>query len=544
MQYRWVALSVTTVGTAMASLDTNIVIIAMPTIARELPGVSLLSLLWILIGYSLVTSVVMLNFGRVSDQFGRVRFFTLGFGVFTLGSALCGLSQNGAELVGFRLVQAIGAALLFANGTAIVTDAFPPHQRGMALGVNQIAIVVGSVSGLVFGGLLTALAGWRSIFFVNVPIGVFGVLWARWRLKELAVTDMGRRIDWIGNAAFALAVALLLLSATFGALQVWSTTTAVAVALLGLLTLGVFVWVERRVPAPMLDVRLFRLRLFAAGNFAIFLNSVARGAFSFVMVFFLQGPPHFLGPLVAGLYLVPVSASLAALAPLSGRLSDRYGSRPFASVGLALSAAGFLLLTTVGASTTFGQLLPGFVMLGAGMGIFASPNRASIMNAVPAQRRGVAAGTSTTLVTAGNTFSLAFAIGILSTVMSVPNLVAVFLGSGTGVSTAVVPFIHAVRLVFIVSAGILLAALVPSLLRGPEYRSPPLVGRHRSDTRPHAIAAIHSSTQAVDPVEVTGARTAQPGSDRYLRRRGIRRKPSEEAAYAFTRPLAGLFDSE
>jgi EmrB/QacA subfamily drug resistance transporter len=486
MQYRWVALSVTTVGTLMASLDTNIVVIALPTIARQLAGVSVLILLWILIGYSLVTAVLILNLGRVADLYGRVRLYTLGFLVFTVGSALCGLSQLGIELVGFRIVQAIGAAFLFANSTAIVTDAFPPHERGMALGINQISIVVGSVSGLVLGGLLTAVAGWRAIFFVNVPIGIFGVLWAHLRLRELAVTERVPRTDWWGNTSFAAGIALVLVGATFGSLKVLSLVFTAVVIALGFVILALFVAVERRVPFPMLDVSLFRNRLFAAGNVSIFLNSLARGTFSFVIVFFLQGPPHLLDPLRAGLYLVPVSAALAASAPFSGSLSDRFGARPFATAGLGLSAAGFLLLTQIGPTTTFLQLLPAFLLVGAGMGIFASPNRASIMNSVPAHRRGVAAGMSTTLVTTGNTFSLAFSIATLSTVMSLGNIVSVFLGGAAGGSnpvSAVGPFVSAVRLVFGISAGLTLAAIIPSALRGHE-QGPRLRGPLRTQS-PH-----------------------------------------------------------
>ena len=476
MQYRWVALSVTTVGTLMASIDTNIVVIALPTIARQLPGVSVIVLLWILIGYSLVTSVLLLSLGRVADLYGRVRLYTWGLVVFTLGSALCGLSELGVELVAFRIVQALGAALLFANSTAIVTDAFPPHQRGMALGINQISIVVGSVSGLVFGGLLTAVAGWRAIFFVNVPIGAFAVVWARWRLKELAVIERGQPVDWPGNATFAGGLTLLLVGVTFGVLRVLSPIGGVLVGAAGLALLAIFVEVERRSRYPMLDVRLFRVRLFAAGNVSIFLNALARGTFAFVMVFFLQGPPRFLDPLSAGLYLAPVSASLAACAPFSGWLSDRYGARGFATGGLALSAVGFLLLTQVGPTTTFLTMLPAFLLVGAGMGFYASPNRASIMNSVPAHRRGVAAGTSTTLVTSGTTFSLAFSIATLSTVMSLGNIVTVFLGRAIGspsTVTAVGPFVSAVHLVFGISAGLVIAAMIPSALRGSEEtRSP------------------------------------------------------------------------
>jgi EmrB/QacA subfamily drug resistance transporter len=486
--YRWTALAVTTVGTLMASLDTNIVVIALPTIARSLPGISILALLWILIGYSLVTSVLLLSVGRLADQFGRVRLFTLGFGVFTIGSALCGFAGSGSELVGFRMVQAVGAALLFANGTAIVTDAFPPHQRAMALGINQVAIVVGSVAGLVLGGLLTSTVGWRWIFFVNVPVGIVAVLIGWWKLRDLAQPERDQPIDWIGNLLFAGGLTLILVAATTGPLDVVGTGVAVALAAAGVLLLAAFVGVERVARAPMFDLRLFRVAAFSGGNVSIFLNALARGAFAFVIVFYLQGPPRFLSPLTAGLYLIPVSAALAATAPLSGWLSDRFGVRPFAVSGLAISAVGFALLTTLGSTTSFLGMLPGFVLVGGGMGLYAAPNRASIMNSVPPNRRGVAAGVSATLIMAASTASLAFAIGVLATTVSLGNLTSVFLGTSAGSgmpSIAVGPFLQAVRLVFAASAVIVTVAIIPAAVGGGSRGGPFRRPRHRL---PHSNA--------------------------------------------------------
>ncbi len=476
--YRWTALAVTTVGTLMASIDTNIVVIALPTIARSLPGISILALLWILIGYSLVTSVLLLSVGRLADQFGRVRLFTLGFAVFTVGSALCGFAGSGGELVAFRMVQAVGAALLFANGTAIVTDAFPPHQRALALGINQVAIVIGSVSGLVLGGLLTATVGWRWIFFVNVPVGIVAVAVGAWKLRDVTPPERDQPIDWLGNVLFAAGLTLVLVAATTGPLDVVSSGAAIALAGAGLLVLAGFVAVERIARAPMFDLRLFRVAAFSGGNISIFLNALARGAFAFVIVFYLQGPPRFLSPLTAGIYLIPVSAALAATAPLSGWLSDRYGVRPFAVSGLGISAVGFAWLTALGTTTPYAGMLPGFLLVGAGMGLYAAPNRASIMNAVPANRRGVAAGISATLIMAASTASLAFAIGILSTTVSLGDLTAVFLGTPTaagGAVAAAAPFLGAVRLVFALSAVVVALAIIPSAIGGGP--SPP-GGRH------------------------------------------------------------------
>lgn len=475
--YKWVALSNTTIGTLMSALDANIVIIALPTIARELPGTSVLSLIWILMGYSLVTAVVLLSFGRLSDQFGRTKLYTLGFGVFTVGSLLCALSQSSFELIGFRMIQALGAGFIFSNSAAILTDAFPANERGRALGINQISIVVGAVSGLVVGGILTSVAGWRWIFFVNVPIGIVGTIWSHYRLRELASLDTVQHIDWAGNLSFAAGLTSILVAVSFTALGVLDVTEFATLLVAGVALLGLFVYVESRVAHPMFDLSLFRLRAFSFSALAMFVNALARGAFSFVMVFYLQSPPHGLTPLAAGLFLVPVSAALAAFGPISGSLSDRYGPRGLASLGLVVSAVGFLLLTQITPDASFAALVPGFVLVGAGMGIFASPNRAAMMNAVPPRRRGIAAGTGTTLINSGTTLSLGLAILIMSRSLPLPSLESIFLGASAGTSGGGVPvteFLGSIHLVFAISAVLLLLCVVPSLLRAePSAVGPP-----------------------------------------------------------------------
>ncbi len=473
IDYKWVALSNTTLGTLMAALDTNIVLIALPTIGRDLPGTTPLEVLWILLGYALITAVFLLSFGRLSDQFGRKRMYTAGFAVFTLGSALCSLSLTGADLVFFRMVQAIGAAFIFANSAAILTDAFPPHERGRALGVNQVSIVVGAVSGLLLGGILTGTLGWRSSFYVNIPIGIFATIWAHYRLRELGELDVSQKIDWAGNVTFALGLSAILIGVTFGALGILPLGGWLGVVALGLVLLGIFGLVERRTAQPMFDFKLFTIRVFTGSSFAMLLNALARGAFTFVVVFYLQGPPRFLSPFAAGVFLVPVSASLAVLGPISGTLSDRYGSRTFAIAGLVVSAVGFLLLTTIGPTTSFLTLLPAFVLIGAGMGLFASPNRASMMSSVPPRRRGVAAGTGTTLINAGQTLSLGIAALILARALPLGSLATIFTGTPSEIPAgfSVTDFMNGVHLVFLISAVLLLIASVPSALR-PENPGP------------------------------------------------------------------------
>ncbi|MGP8078031.1 MAG: MFS transporter [Thermoplasmata archaeon] len=472
MEYKWRVLTNTTVATLMSSLDANIVLIALPTIGRQLAGTSATLLLWILLGYSLLTAVVLLNFGRLSDMFGRVRLYVLGFAVFTAGSALCGFSQTGVELVGFRLVQAIGAGFLFSNSAAIITDAFPPNERGRALGINQVSIVVGAISGLVLGGVITSTIGWRWIFFVNVPIGLVATLRARADLRELAKPESVPRIDWAGNIAFAAGLTLILVAITLGALGELPDDVAILTGLVGGGLLGAFVLIERLEASPMLDLRLFRIRQFAASASAMLLNSLSRGAFTFILVFYLQGPPRFLSPFTAGLFLIPTSASLAAFGPVSGWLSDRYGPRPFLVAGLLVSAVGFLWLTQIGPDESIVGLAFPLILVGAGMGLFASPNRAAMMTAVPPSRRGVASGIGSTLLNAGSTVSLGLTLFIMSSVLSRPEIQAIFLGTARsgGAAVAGAAFLGAIHLIFAVSAALLLLAIVPSVVRG---RTPP-----------------------------------------------------------------------
>jgi len=475
MKYKWLVLSNTTVATLMAAIDTNIVLISLPTIGRELPGTSATTLLWILLGYSLLTAVVLLNFGRLSDMFGRVRLYVLGFAVFTLGSLLCGVSQTGTELVGFRLVQAVGAGFLFANSAAIITDAFPPNERGRALGINQISIVVGAVAGLILGGIITSTVGWRWIFFVNVPIGAIATLRAHWDLHELAPRESKPEIDWVGNIAFAVGLTLILAGVTLGALGDLGSDAAIATVVVGGIVLVVFVWIESWVPVPMLDLSLFRNRVFASTTAATLMNALARGAFTFVLVFYLQGPPRYLDPFTAGLYLIPVSASLATFGPISGWLSDRYGPQEFTILGLVISASGFLWLSTVGASDTFLQLTPALVLVGTGMGLFAAPNRAAMMTAVPPDRRGVASGIGTTFLNTGATVSLGVTLVIMSSVVPRSALEVILTGgtvSGGAVNVAA-GFLQSIHLIFLVSAALILLSLVPIALRGRPPPPPP-----------------------------------------------------------------------
>ena len=349
-------------------------------------------------------------------MFGRVKLYNMGFALFTIGSGLCSISQTGEQLILFRIIQALGAAFLFSNSAAIITDTFAENERARALGLNQTAIVIGSVIGLVFGGFLTSYLGWRSIFWVNVPIGTFATIWSYAKLRELGVISK-EKIDWLGNITFAGGLSMILIGVTLANFRIVTPIEIFLSIIGGLSLLLLFIIIEKRTPKPMFDLSLFKIQSFTGGNIAIFLNALARGAFILIMSFYLQGPSMRLNSLEAGIYLIPVSAALAVFAPISGWLYDKFKLRIFASIGLLVSAVGFFILTGIGVTTSFYEIIIPLAMIGGGMGIFASPNRASIMTSVPSSRRGVSAGISTTFIMMGNSFSIGLVFLIMTNVI-------------------------------------------------------------------------------------------------------------------------------
>jgi len=471
MNYKWITLTNTTIGTLMASLDRNIVLIALPTIALDLHA-SFFTLVWIVLVYWLVTASVLLNFGRLSDMFGRVKLYNMGFALFTLGSGLCSISQTGEQLILFRIIQALGAAFLFSNSAAIITDTFAENERAKALGLNQTSIVVGSVIGLVFGGFLTSYLGWRSIFWVNLPIGIFATIWSYAKLRELGVIRK-EKIDWLGNTTFAGGLSMILLGVTLATFKIINPYEIFLPIIGGFSLLVLFIITEKKVSRPMFDLSLFKIRLFTGGIIAIFLNALARGSFTLIMSFYLQGPSMKLSSLDAGIYLIPVSIALAVFAPVSGWLYDKYKLRFFTSAGLLVSALGFFILTGIGVTMSFYEVVMPLVMIGAGMGIFASPNRASIMTSVPSSRRGVSAAISTTFVMIGNSFSIGLVFLIMTNIISLHTAEQLFSGSFQPTSSSSVAisnpiidkFLSSIHLVFFVSAIMMLASIIPSVIR-------------------------------------------------------------------------------
>jgi len=465
LQYKYVVLTNTTLGAFMAVLDGNVVLIALPTIIADLPGTSTFDGIWILMGYTLITATLLLSFGRLSDILGRVRLYTLGFAVFTIGSALCSLSPNGDTLVLFRLVQGTGSALIFSNSAAILTDVFPPEERGRALGTNQIAGTIGSVGGLIAGGVLTGTLGWRSIFWINIPVGLFATFWAFKRLRETSQPSRNERVDLVGNGLFAIGLSVFLVGLTFGALSGFSPAL-IGAMLLGLALLTAFVAAERKAKYPMIDLSLFKVRQFSSGILSNLLASISRGAVSLVLVFYFQGALG-LDPLTAGILLVPLALAFVTFGPLCGYLSDRFGSRFFATAGMVVMTAALLWLSAFPFGAPYGQLLAPMLLAGAGGGMFVAPNIASIMNATPPAHRGIASGTSSTLVNTGFLLSMGLAFAIMAVTVPLSTLQAIFAGQAVTISPAGIDvFIGAVRKVFLVMGVVSLFGVVPAAMSG------------------------------------------------------------------------------
>ncbi|WP_022901156.1 MFS transporter [Humibacter albus] len=433
-RYKWVTLSNTTLGMLMATINSSIVIISLPAIFKgiklnPLEAGNVSYLLWMLMGYMLVTAVLVVTFGRLGDMFGRVRIYNLGFVVFTIGSIALAFdpftSGAGAMwLIVWRFVQGIGGAMLFANSTAILTDAFPANRRGMALGINQVAAIAGSFIGLIVGGLL-AVVDWRAVFFVSVPIGVIGTIWSYISLKEVGTRNPGR-LDWPGNITFAVGLTALLTAITYGIQPYgdsstgWTNPWVIGGIVGGILLLVVFTFIELKSRAPMFNMRLFKIRAFAMANLAGLLASVGRGGLQFMLIIWLQGiwlPLHGYAyadtPLWAGIYMLPITIGFLIAGPLSGTLSDRFGARLFATVGLVIVAITFVLLLLIPVNFEYWQFAIITGLSGIGSGMFGAPNRTAIMNSVPANQRGAASGMAGTVQNAGTSLSIGLFFSLL-----------------------------------------------------------------------------------------------------------------------------------
>lgn len=469
LEYKWIVLINTTLGVLMASLDNSIVTIALPSITRDLHA-SIVEMMWVMMGYSLVITSMLLPVSRLSDMKGRVRLYNFGFALFTAASALCGFAHSGTELVIFRLIQGIGAACLYANGTALVTDAFPSKERGFALGMNLTVGVSGFILGTVLGGVLTEFFGWRFIFYINLPFGIFATVWAYTKLHEIVEPERKAPFDIGGMTTFPLAVGCILAGLTDIVLGRWGEPATNALLALGAVLLAVFVVIERKVAYPMMDLGLFKIRLFLFGNISMFLNALARGSTIFVMSWYFQSVLND-SPLAAGVKLLPLVITMMALSPIAGRLADRFGSRVLSTLGLGLGLVARIWMTTFSLGVPYLDVAVALGLTGLGNALFNSPNTSAVMGSVPANRRGVAAGTRTLLNNSGQSMAIALTMVVLSTVMSYRVLAELFTGvAAGGASFHGRAFMHGFREVFFVGAVITAIAMVCSSLRGKENK--------------------------------------------------------------------------
>ncbi|MFE4372954.1 MFS transporter [Streptomyces sp. NPDC056835] len=475
--YKWIALSNTTLGVLIATINMSILLIALPDIFRGIgvdplqPGNTSL-LLWLIMSYLVVTAVLVVSFGRLGDMYGRVRMYNLGFAVFTVFSVLLSVTwMHGTAgalwLIGMRVLQGVGGAMLMANSNAILTDAFPAHQRGLALGLNQVAGIAGSFIGLVLGGLLGPV-DWHLVFLVSVPIGLFGTVWAYLKLRDTGIRAPAR-LDWWGNLTFAIGLIAVLSGITYGIQPYgghtmgWSNPWVITAIAGGLAMLAVFCVVETKVAEPMFHLALFRIRAFTAGNVASLLASLGRGGLMFILIIWLQGiwlPRHGYSfeqtPLWAGIYMLPLTIGFLIAGPFSGWASDRFGARTFATGGMLLAAGTFAALKEL--PVDFGYPMFALILLlnGLAMGLFASPNRAAIMNSLPPDQRGVGAGISTTFQNSATVLS----IGIFFSLM-IAGLAGSLPGALThGLTAQGVPAADAARVAALPPVGVLFASLL------------------------------------------------------------------------------------
>ena len=476
--YKWIALSNTTLGILMAAINGTILIISLPAIFRGIHVNPLVEgqtslLLWVMLSFNVATTVFLVTFGRISDALGRVRLYNVGFAIFTLGSILSfatwGTGVAGEwQLIIFRFVQGIGGAFLFSNSAAILTDAFPPNERGLALGLNQVAGIGGGVIGLVVGGLLSAV-DWRLVFLVNVPVGIVGTIWAYVALREQAKTRESSRIDLWGNLTFGIGILAVLVGLTYGIVPYgahsmgWTSPFVRTAIIGGIVLLGLFMWIESRVEDPLFHLSLFRNRAFAAGNLSGLLASVARGGLQFMLIIWLQGiwlplhgVPYANTPLQAGIDTLPQMVGFLLAGPISGRLSDRFGARWFGFAGMVVTVIGFLLLMSLPADFQFWPFASYIFLIGCGMGIFASPNSAAIMSSVPARYRGAASGMRSTFQNAGMMMSMGIFFTIVITNMAAHLPRAMY----TGLTMFGLPKVFALGLSKLPPTATLFAALL------------------------------------------------------------------------------------
>ena len=461
--YKWWALSCTSVGLLLAAINSGTLIIALPDLERAL-HTSLLGLVWVILAYMIASTVLVLTAGRLSDLFGRKNAYVWGFVAFAAASLGAGFAADGTQLIVWRILQGIGAAFLFANAAALVTDAFPRNELGIAMGTNTMVAAVGLVLGPVLGGALVSIR-WEWVFWFNVPLGLGAAAWGAVILRELATPDTRRGLDLAGTGAYVVGLTGLVLAVSKGGLSGWNDPVVIVGLIAAAVLLPAFVALEHRAAAPMLDLAIFRNRLFAAATAAAFINGLSRFALMFVFVFYFQGV---MGddPVLAGVKLAPLALGMLVSSPLAGVWADRHGSRALASLGMVVSAAGLALMTTLGVDSPYWQSALWLVLVGVGSGMFNSPNTAAMMGTVPANRRGIAAGARTMLQNTGAVLSIAFVLAIVTAAVPKDVLLQIFSGLASSLSNRQLdPFIANMHTALWVLAATSMVGAGVSLLR-------------------------------------------------------------------------------
>jgi EmrB/QacA subfamily drug resistance transporter len=461
--YKWWALSCTSLGMLLAATNSGTLIIALPDLERSL-HTSLLELVWVILAYLIASTVLVLTAGRLSDLFGRKRAYVGGFVLFGLASLGAGFAGGGTELILWRIVQGIGGSFLFANAAALVTDAFPRRQLGLAMGSNTMVAAIGLVLGPVLGGALVDIS-WQWVFWFNVPIALAGSVWASLVLRELAKPDENRGYDLLGTTVFVVGLSGLVLGISRGGIEGWSGVVTIGSLIAGAVLLPLFVLIEHRGRAPMLDLSIFRNRLFAAASAAAFLNGLSRFALMFVFVFYFQGAQGD-DPITAGIKLSPLAIGMLIASPLAGIWADRRGSRALAVSGMLVSAGALAGMTTLQVHSPYWQSTVWLFAVGVGSGMFNSPNTAAMMGTVPAFRRGIAAGARTMIQNTGAVISIAFVLAIVTSSVPKQTLFRVFSGLAKGLSTGQLsPFISNLHTALWVLSAVSVVGAFVSLMR-------------------------------------------------------------------------------
>ncbi len=469
--YKWWALSCTSLGMLLATINSGTLIIALPDLERHL-HTSLLTLVWVILVYMIASTVLVLSAGRLSDQFGRKNAYIGGFLVFAAASLGAGFSGSGTELILWRILQGVGGAFLFANAAAIVTDAFPREQLGVAMGTNTMVAAVGLVIGPVLGGALVDIS-WHWVFWFNVPFGLIGSAWAFSVLREISGRSEDRAFDVLGTVTFVIGLTGLVLGISKGGIEGWDSPMVYGGLIAAVIFLPVFVMVESRHKQPMLDLAIFKNRLFSAAAAASFLNGLARFSLMFLFVFYFQGVQGDT-PITAGLKLAPLAVGMLIASPLAGRYADRNGSRALASLGMLGMAVGMALMTTLQRST--GYFWPGLFQLitGLGSGAFLSPNTAAMMGAVAPHRRGIASGARILVQNTGAVLSIAFLMAIITSSVPKSVLFSVFSGLGNLSNAQLVPFLNNMHTALWCLAAVAVVGAIVSYVRPNAAASAPL----------------------------------------------------------------------